>query len=220
MAIAIKICGLTTPEAADATIRAGAAFGGLMFFARSPRFLQREQAKALAARLRGRVRIVAVFADASDAEIAEAVDATDPDLLQLHGGETPARVSELRTRFTRPIIKALAVSDRADLEKARAYDAADFFLFDARAPAGATRPGGLGAAFDWTIMSSLSTRRPWLLAGGLTVENVGRAIAMSGAQMVDVSSGVEDKPGHKSPEKIAAFAAAVRAAGAGSETAA
>ena len=211
MSISVKICGINSLEAADAAARAGVEFAGLVFFAKSPRFLQLDQARALAARLKGGPRIVALFADADDATIAEAVQAATPDLIQLHGSETPARVGAIAACFARPVIKAIAIAEEADVVRARAFeDAADYLLFDAKAPDAATRPGGHGGAFDWKILSGSSFKRPWLLAGGLTAENVGRAIRASGAHLVDTSSGVEDAPGKKNPDKIAAFVKAAR----------
>jgi phosphoribosylanthranilate isomerase len=212
MAVQVKICGINSREAADAAVRAGADFGGLVFHAKSPRRLSFEAARALALRLRGRVRIVALFADAGDAEMAGAVSMVKPDLIQLHGRETPTRVGHLRARFGLPIIKAVSVADKNDVAAARAFaDAADYLLFDARAPEAAVRTGGHGAAFDWKLLAGASFKLPWLLAGGLTADNVARAIAISGARLVDVSSGVEDAPGKKNPDKIADFIKAARA---------
>jgi phosphoribosylanthranilate isomerase len=211
MSVQVKICGVNSLEAADAVGRAGADFAGFVFFPKSPRHLRPDQARALAARLKGGPRIVALFVDADDATIAEAVAAASPDLVQLHGNETPARAAEIAARFGRPIIKALQVAEPEDLARAYAYETAvEYFMFDAKAPEAATRPGGHGIAFDWQILSSSSFRRPWFLAGGLNADNVGRAVRASGAQLVDCSSGVEDAPGVKSPEKIGHFVKAAR----------
>jgi phosphoribosylanthranilate isomerase len=211
MSIQVKICGITNPEAADAAIHAGADFAGLVFFPKSPRRLMPEQATALAARLRGRCRIVALVADANDAEIETAVSAARPDFLQLHGRETPDRVAIIRSRFGIPVIKSVAIADANDLAPASAYErVADMLLFDAKAPANAQRPGGHGAAFDWQLLRGRSFLRPWLLAGGLTPENVARAVRASDAPGVDVSSGVETAPGVKSPPRIRDFIAAAR----------
>jgi phosphoribosylanthranilate isomerase len=213
MGVQVKICGITTREAANAALTAGVDFGGLVFHARSPRHLSFEQGRALAAQLRGRVRIVALFADAGDAEMAGAIASVKPDLIQLHGKETPTRIGHLRARFNLPIIKGVAIADESDVQAARGFeDAADYLLFDTKVPETATRTGGHGAAFDWKLLSDKKFKRPWLLAGGLTPDNVTRAIAVSGARMVDVSSGVEDAPGQKNPDKIAAFVKAARAA--------
>ena len=193
-------------------MRAGADFGGLVFHAKSPRHVSFEEARALALRLRGRVRIVVLFADGGDAEMAGAISAVKPDLIQLHGKETPTRVGHLRAQFGLPIIKAISVADENDVAAAHAYEeAADYLLFDAKTPKTASRSGGHGAAFDWKLLGSAKFKLPWLLAGGLTAENVAHAIFISGARMVDVSSGVEDAPGKKNSEKIAAFVKAARA---------
>ncbi|HEY1836868.1 MAG TPA: phosphoribosylanthranilate isomerase [Rhizomicrobium sp.] len=213
MSIQVKICGITSAEAADAAMRARADFAGLVFFAASPRNLRSEQAASLAARMRGQARIVALLADANDQAIATAIDAAQPDFLQLHGRETPARVAEIRSHFGRPVIKALAVAEASDFAAAAAFEpVADLLLFDAKAPDNATRPGGHGAAFDWQLLRGRSFSRPWLLGGGLHAQNVARAIETSGASGVDVSSGVETSPGVKSAEMIGAFVTAARAA--------
>lgn len=205
--------------AADAAVRAGADYAGLVFFHRSPRFVKPDAAASLSQRLRGRTRIVALVADAGDEEIAMAVAAAKPDFLQLHGSETAERVSAVRARFGLPVIKSMAIAEAADLSAAADYESvADMFLFDAKAPEDATRPGGHGAAFDWQLMRGRKIARPWLLAGGLTVENVARAIRVAGAPGVDVSSGVETSPGVKSGEMIAEFVSHVRAAALAPET--
>jgi len=209
MAIQVKICGVTTPEAADAALAAGADFAGLVFFPASPRFVAPDQAVSLAARLRGRTRIVALLADAKDDAIASAIAAARPDFLQLHGQETPERVGEIRMKFAKPVIKVIPVAETGDLASAARYDT-EMFLFDAKAPASASRPGGHGAAFDWQLLRGRNFGRPWLLAGGLNAENVARAIQSADAPGVDVSSGVEERPGVKSPEMIRAFVSAAR----------
>jgi phosphoribosylanthranilate isomerase len=211
MAVQVKICGINSVAAADAAARAGADFAGLVFFEKSPRHVSLDQARSLARHLRGGPRLVALLVDADDATIASVIEAISPDLLQLHGKETPARASEIASRFGRPVIKAIAVALAEDANSANAYErCADYFMFDAKAPEAATRPGGHGAAFDWKLLSSLSFRRPWFLAGGLTPDNVARAIRAAGAAIVDTSSGVEDAPGRKNPDKIAAFVTAAR----------
>ena len=213
MSISVKICGINSVEAADAAARAGADFAGLVFFPRSPRHVSTEQARVLAGRLKGGPRLVALLVDAGDAMIEEAIAAANPDFLQLHGSETPTRVGQIAARFGKPVIKALQVADSADVARAHAYEEmAEYLMFDAKAPESATRPGGHGAAFDWKILSGASFKRPWFLAGGLTPDNVGRALRISGARFADTSSGVEDAPGRKSPEKIAAFVRAARTA--------
>ncbi len=211
MAILVKICGITTADAADAVLRAGADFAGLMFRAGSPRNLALEQAASLADRMRGRVRLVAVASDPTDEMLSSVVAAVRPDFVQLHGAETPVRVAAVRSRFGVAVIKVLAVAEAADLVPVAAYeDTADMLMFDARPPSGASREGGHGMAFDWQILRGRKFSKPWLLAGGLTSDNVGRAVTVSDAPGVDVSTGVESAPGVKSPEKIAAFVAAAR----------
>ena len=211
MAIIVKICGLTSTEAADAAARAGAEYGGLVFHPASPRNLALEQARALSAAMRGRLKRVALVADPTDAELAALIAAAEPEFLQLHGNESAARTAEIRARFGKPVIKAVPVSDRDSLNVAADYEAvADMLLFDARAPQGAQRAGGHGAAFDWTLLANRSLAKPWFLAGGLNPGNVARAVALSGAMMVDVSSGVESAPGIKSAERIAQFISATR----------
>jgi phosphoribosylanthranilate isomerase len=213
MSVQVKICGINSVESTDAAVRAGADFAGLVFHSGSPRNLRADQAKSLSARLRGRVRVVALLADATDEAIAMAVSTAAPDFLQLHGRETPARVAEIRGRFGKPVIKAIAVADASDFSGVTDYEfAADMLLFDAKAPSNAVRPGGHGAAFDWQVLRGRSFSRPWLLGGGLNAENVARAVEISGAEFVDVSSGVETAPGVKSAELIAAFVAAAKAA--------
>jgi phosphoribosylanthranilate isomerase len=206
MTIAVKICGITSAEAVDAAAGAGASYGGLVFHPKSPRFVNPEQARALAGRMRGKLRIVALIADLDDARIATLIAEVQPDFLQLHGNETPKRAAEIRARFSVAVIKALPVAEAADFDFVPAYeDAADMLMFDARPPKGAERAGGHGAAFDWKLLAGRSFRKPWFLAGGLNPENVARAIELSGAQMVDVSSGVESAPGIKDATRIAAF---------------
>jgi phosphoribosylanthranilate isomerase len=211
MSVLVKICGINSAAAADAVVRAGADFGGLVFFAKSPRNLTFEAGSAFAERMRGRLRLAALVVDADDEFLARVAREIKPDFLQLHGKETPARAAEIRARFSIPIIKVLAVAEPSDLARARDYDGiADMLMFDAKAPENASRPGGHGQAFDWRMLNGVRLPQPWFLAGGLNPENVGRAIAVSGAQLVDVSSGVESAPGVKSESLIADFVAAAR----------
>lgn len=211
MAITVKICGLTSAEAADAAARAGAAYGGLVFHPASPRNLALAQAAAISAVMADKLKRVALVADRSDAELQAIIEAVAPEFLQLHGHESVVRTGEIRARFGLPVIKALPVAEAEDLKAANDYAAvSDLFLFDARPPRGAARAGGHGAAFDWTLLKGKNFNKPWLLAGGLDASNVARAIELSGAAMVDVSSGVESAPGIKSPEKIIQFIAATR----------
>jgi phosphoribosylanthranilate isomerase len=213
MSIQVKICGITSADAADAAMQARADFAGLAFHPGSPRNLKPEQASSLAAHIRGRSRLVVLLADARDEDIAIAVAAAKPDFIQLHGREMPERVAAVRLRFGIPVIKAIAIADADDLAEVSAFEkVADMLLFDAKAPANASRPGGHGAAFDWQLLRGRTFTRPWLLAGGLTAENVGRAIRAAEAPGVDVSSGVETSPGIKSADMIRDFVAAVRAA--------
>lgn len=211
MAIQVKICGINSTDAADASVRAGADYAGLMFHHGSARNLAPQQAAGLAAHMRGRLRIVAVVADPDDDLIASIVACVKPDMIQLHGSESAARTGAIRAAFNLPIIKAFAIAEANDLAGVAKYDdAADMFLFDAKAPASALRPGGHGAAFDWSLMRGRKFVKPWLLAGGLHMENVARAIAGTGAPGVDVSSGVETAPGVKNTNLIAAFVSAAR----------
>jgi phosphoribosylanthranilate isomerase len=208
----VKICGLSDEESVDAALEAGADFVGFVFFPPSPRNVALARAAALAGRARGKARIVALTVDADDALIGEIVATLSPDLLQLHGAETPARVDAVKRATRRPAMKVISVADRADLAAAERYGSADRLLFDTKPPRDASRPGGHGAAFDWSILSGFSCARPWLLAGGLNPGNVAAALAATGATGVDVSSGVESAPGRKNPALIRAFVAAVRAA--------
>ena len=211
MPVQVKICGINSAAAADAVARAGADFGGLVFFPKSPRNLGLDEGARLAERMRGRLRLAALVVDESDDRLAAIAAQVKPDFFQLHGQETPGRVAEVRARFGTPVIKALSVAEPADLGKMAAYDpAADMFLFDAAPVADANRPGGHGVAFDWQMLGGRQISHPWFLAGGLTPDNVARAIEVSGAMMVDVSSGVESAPGVKSESRIADFVVAAR----------
>ncbi|HVR91245.1 MAG TPA: phosphoribosylanthranilate isomerase [Novosphingobium sp.] len=208
---AIKICGLTTAEALDAAIAAHADFAGFNFFPPSPRNLALDQAAALAARSGEAIRRVGVFVDADDATLVEAVAAAMLDALQLHGEETPARAAKLRTEFGLPVWKVLTVASVSDVAKAATYaGAADLILFDAKTPKGAL-PGGMGLTFDWSLLAGWKGGA-WGLAGGLTPGNVSEAIRLTGAPLVDTSSGVETAPGVKDPALIAAFCKAARSA--------
>ncbi len=209
MSALVKICGINSAGAADAVLRAGAEFAGLNFFAQTPRHVSLEQAVGLADRMRGRVKLVALVVDEDDTALARIAEAIKPDFFQLHGKETVSRTAQIRTGFGIPVIKVLAMAEKSDLQQIAAYEpAADMLMFDAKAPDNADRPGGHGAAFDWQMLKGLTVRRFWFLAGGLNPENVGRAIAISGAPMVDVSSGVESAPGVKDEDLIADFVTA------------
>jgi phosphoribosylanthranilate isomerase len=211
MSVSVKICGINSAEAADAAIAAGAVYGGLVFHPASPRFVTPEAARALAERMRGRLKIVALVADPDDANLDAIMRGVRPDFLQLHGGESVARAAAIRSHFGTPVIKALPVAEAGDLAAAAQYEpAADMLLFDAKPPMDAQRGGGHGASFDWKMLSGRIFSKPWFLAGGLNPDNVARAIETSGAELVDVSSGVETAPGVKSAARIAEFAAAAK----------
>lgn len=210
-AIAIKICGLSTPETLDAALTAGADFVGFVHFPRSPRHVSLESGRALSARAKGRTERVVLLVDPDDALVAAAVAALDPEWIQLHGRETPERVAAIRAATGRRVMKALGVATAADLETVAAYaETADRILLDAKAPPGAVLPGGNGHAFDWTLLHGAALPADYMLSGGLTPDTVATALALTGARAVDVSSGVEIRPGEKSPERIAAFVAAAR----------
>ncbi|MBI4275593.1 MAG: phosphoribosylanthranilate isomerase [Rhizobiales bacterium] len=213
MSLLVKICGLKTPEALDVALDAGADLVGFVFFEPSPRHLGIEAARTLGVRVKDRAKKVALTVDAADDEIARIVEALRPDILQLHGRETPDRVVVVRTRFGLPVIKALPIAERADLSPIHLYaKVADWLLFDARPPREATRPGGLGTPFDWTLLRGADPGIPFMLSGGLDAGNVVEALRTTSARAVDVSSGVERAPGEKDPEKIRAFVGTARAA--------
>lgn len=213
MKTAVKICGLTDARGLVAAVDGGAAFVGFVFFRRSPRFITAEQAAELAAQVKRGVKSVGLFVDPSDADLESVLSHVRLDMIQLHGKETPARVDQVRALSGLPVMKAIGVETERDVVAARAYENhADWLLFDAKAPKDATRPGGNAAAFNWAVMKAYTGKTPWMLAGGLTRANVGAAIKASGARAVDVSSGVETKPGIKSPARIRAFLKAADAA--------
>jgi phosphoribosylanthranilate isomerase len=212
MSLLIKICGLKTSEALDVALDAGADMVGFVFFAPSPRHLGTSTARSLGMRVQDRARKVALTVDADDGTLAEIMESLKPDLLQLHGSETPERVRAIKARFGRPVMKALAVESRKDLDSVASYAGiADQVLFDARAPRDATRPGGLGKPFDWHLLENLELDVPFMLSGGLDPANVASALRITRAPGVDVSSGVERVPGEKDLDKIRAFVRAARA---------
>ncbi|MFN3746530.1 MAG: phosphoribosylanthranilate isomerase [Hyphomicrobiaceae bacterium] len=214
MPVKVKICGIKTPEALQAALAARADFIGFVFYPPSPRSLAPEVAAELAELARGRTCIVALIVDADDALIEHIVRTVDPDMLQLHGSETPARVAEIARRWGKPVIKAIKVETATDAAEALAYSGvARLVLFDAKVPKDFTGalPGGNGIPFDWRLLDGVKDRVPFLLSGGLTPENVAAAIAATGATVVDVSSGVETAPGIKSPDLIRRFIDAARA---------
>ena len=215
MSLIVKICGLSTPDALDVALDAGADMVGFVFFPLSPRQLAIDAAPALGQRVRGRAQKVALSVDADDTLLDAVVESLRPDMLQLHGMESPARLSALKQRFGLPLMKAIPVEERGDLTAVVDYArVADRLLFDARAPREATRPGGLGKSFDWRLLQNLDPGVPFMLSGGLDPGNVGEALRITRAPGVDVSSGVECAPGKKDPDKIRAFVRAARDAAA------
>ena len=208
-----KICGLSTPETVRAALDGGAAFIGFMFFDASPRNIAPDAAGRLAAAVRSRAKTVAVTVDADDAALDRIVLHLAPDLIQLHGKETPARAREVGQRTGAGVIKVFSVSESRDLDAARDFESVvDHLMFDAKPPKDATRPGGLGGSFDWELMAGRRFERPWFLAGGLDPWNVGEALRLTRAPLADVSSGVERGAGLKDPALISAFLDAVRRA--------
>ncbi len=207
----VKICGIKDLAAMEAALEAGADMVGLVFFPASPRNVTPSEGEKLVARARGKAKVVALTVDADD-RLIDAIEASiAPDLHQLHGGETPARVGELRTRTRKPMMKAIPVANAADLSALASYeDAADWILFDAKAPKDATRPGGHGRTFDWSILENIRRIKPVMLSGGINPANVAQAIEAVRPDAVDVSSGVESAPGVKDREKIFAFVRAAR----------
>ncbi|MGP0094297.1 MAG: phosphoribosylanthranilate isomerase [Xanthobacteraceae bacterium] len=213
MALTVKICGLKTHEALDVALDAGADLVGFVFFPPSPRNVEPPAARALGRSVAGRAGKVALTVDAEDALFEQIVETLAPDLLQLHGQETPQRVAAVKARFGIPVMKAIAVEAQADLAAVDRYIAvADRLLFDARAPREATRPGGLGKPFDWRLLRTLDPGIPFMLSGGLDPGNVAEALSITRAPGVDVSSGVERVPGEKDLDKIRAFVRAAREA--------
>jgi phosphoribosylanthranilate isomerase len=215
MSVQVKICGISTPEAMSAAVDGGAAFVGLVFYPPSPRAVTPAQAAPLAALVPKGVVKTGLLVDADDATLDAILKDVPLDLLQLHGSESPARVAAVKARFGLPVMKVVKLRQPGDLEAVAPYLAvADRLLFDAKPPAEMTGalPGGNAVTLDWTLLAGTTWPLPWMLAGGLTAENVARAIAVSGAPAVDVSSGVEDSPGVKNTNKIKAFLDAARGA--------
>lgn len=213
MTVDVKICGITDPEAMEAAIRHGADLVGLVFFPPSPRDVAVDVAAALAAGVPERVLKVGLFVDPDDGVIDRVLAGVALDVIQLHGDEPVARCANLRARTGKQVFKAIKVRGEDDLVAAKRYaDVCDRLLFDAKPPADATRPGGNAETFDWTVLEGKSWAVPWLLAGGLTPDNVASAIRLTGCPGVDTSSGVESAPGRKNPARIKAFLDAARAA--------
>lgn len=207
----VKICGLRDAAMLDAAVQAGAAYVGLVFFEKSPRNVTLAQAAALAAMVPAGVAKVALVVDADDAQLDALLAQVPVDILQLHGSETPARVTEVKARYGLPVMKAVGVAGPDDLAALETYaQVADQLLVDAKPPKGADLPGGNGLSFDWRLIAGRRWPVPWMLAGGLTPANVAQAVALTGAGQVDVSSGVESAPGVKDAALIAAFCAALR----------
>lgn len=213
MGVAAKICGLTSDAAVSAAIVGGAAYLGFVFYPPSPRAVSPAEAARLCATIPDGIARVALFVDADDAAIAAVLDVAPIDVLQFHGAENPARVAEAKARFGRRVMKAIAIAGPDDvLDAARYEETADLLLFDAKPPRRPDAlPGGNGLAFDWGLIAGYSWRLPWMLSGGLTAELLSEAVRVSGAACVDVSSGVETRPGDKDPAKIRAFLAAAGA---------
>jgi len=206
----VKICGLTTPDAVRATVEGGARAAGFVFYPPSPRAIGPDSAAQLARLLPTGVRAVGLFVDPTDADLEAIVGRVPLDMLQLHGNEPPRRVAEIRGRFGMHVMKAVRVATKSDLTPLADYQSvSDWILFDAKLPPKVSAlPGGTGVAFDWRLLEGVSLTRPWMLAGGLDADNLAAAVAQSGAKAVDVSSGVEDRPGVKNPDRIRAFLAA------------
>lgn len=211
--IAIKFCGLSRLSDVSAAVEAGARYVGFVFFEKSPRNVTLDQARELALQVPPGVAKVALTVNAEDDFLDELTEIVPLDMLQLHGAETPARVAEIRSRYGLPVMKAIGIREAADLASIDAYsDVADQLLIDAKPPKGADLPGGNGAAFDWDLLKQRKYWTvPWMLAGGLTPDNVAQAAALTGAKQVDLSSGVESAPGVKDPALMQAFAAALSA---------
>ena len=209
--IRVKICGLRTPADVTAVARAGAAYAGFVFFAKSPRNVTLPEARLAALAAPPGLARVALTVDADDGTLDAIVEAVPLDMLQLHGHESPDRVAQVRARYRLPVMKAIGLADESDLPAIFAFSTvADQILIDAKPPRGADLPGGNGLAFDWRLLAGRRWLRPWMLAGGLTAENVGEAVRLTGARQVDVSSGVESAPGVKDEARIAAFVAAAQ----------
>lgn len=211
MSTEIKICGLSTREAVSASIEAGADLLGFIFFEKSPRHISSGTAGELSRFINGRAKVTAVTVNADDSYLDEIVSSLNPDLLQLHGRETPEDVLRIKEKYSLPVIKAFAIREQDDFDLLKDYEpVADRFLLDAKAPEGSVLPGGNGVSFDWTLLSKLKTPVPYMLSGGLNLENVLSALNISKATSIDVSSGVESAPGVKDIAKIEAFIKTVR----------
>lgn len=212
----VKICGLKTAEAVERAAALGASHTGFIFFPKSPRNIEPDDAGRLADRIRGRAKVVAVTVNADNDELDEIVSALNPDILQLHGSEGPERLLTVKAMYGLPVMKAFSVRDASDLDKIDAYiGIADRFLFDAKPPAGSDLPGGNGVSFDWKLLDALDGSVDYMLSGGLSAENIGEAMAQTRARAIDISSGVESAPGVKDLKLMESFFNAVRQAEAG-----
>ncbi|MBZ9893704.1 phosphoribosylanthranilate isomerase [Mesorhizobium sp. B2-2-4] len=212
MALDVKICGLKTDQAMAAALAGGASHVGFIFFAKSPRYIEPAAAGRLREAARGKALAVAVTVDANDTFLDDIIDSMRPDMLQLHGSETPERVAELKARYDLPVMKALPLSEAADLERIKPFvGVADRFLFDAKPPKGSELPGGNGVAFDWRILTGLDAGLDYMLSGGLNAANIGDALRLASPPGIDISSGVESAPGVKDPALIEQFFRAVKA---------
>lgn len=212
MSLLVKICGLSTRETLETALDAGADMVGFVFFPPSPRHVSLEMGRDLGRQVKRRALKVALTVDADDAALDNIMDALSPDIFQLHGKESVARLRDIKQKFGRPVMKAVPVATAADLAVLPGYAAvAERILFDARAPKDATRPGGLGEPFDWHLLENLDLKLPYMVSGGLHADNVAQALRVTGAGGVDISSGVESAPGVKDPEMIKAFIRAARA---------
>lgn len=206
----VKICGITTKDALEAAVEAGTRHIGFVFYEESPRNIDPNSAAELIAALPKSVRSVGVFVDPTDKQLEKVLEHARVHMIQLHGNETPERVMEIKEATGLPVMKAIRVATKYDMEGVEDYEAtADWLLFDSK-PADADLPGGTGQAFDWSVLKGRSFKVPWMLSGGLTHENVGEAIALLNPKVVDVSSGVEDAPGEKNPDKIKEFISVVK----------
>ncbi|WEX08155.1 phosphoribosylanthranilate isomerase [Chelativorans sp. AA-79] len=213
MKLDIKICGLKTEGAIAAALDGGASHVGFIFFPKSPRNVEVETAARLRQAATGRAKAVAVTVDADDETLERIVEGLRPDMLQLHGRESPERLEELKARYGLPVMKAISVREARDLEAAAAYqDITDHLLLDAKPPAGAELPGGNGVPFDWALLASLDGKVDYMLSGGLNAANIGEALNTAKPRGIDVSSGVERAPGEKDPDLIRAFFSAVQTA--------
>jgi phosphoribosylanthranilate isomerase len=213
MDLDIKICGLSTAAAIDAAIAGGASHVGFIFFPKSPRNVTPAYAGELKGTVAGRAKVVSVTVDADDVFLDEIVEALSPDIIQLHGKETPARVAEVKARYQRPVMKAFSISVAADFDQIASFrGVADRFLFDAKPPKGSELPGGNGVSFDWQLLAALDRDLDYMLSGGLNAANIGDALRLSNPPGIDISSGVESAPGVKDAGLIEEFFKAVRSA--------